>query len=632
MSDVPKKPKAPASIIQTRTQSKLSLTPPNTSKSQALSPGGTGAKKKLKKDATPQKPKSPSKTDASSKESGSGYVCEVCKNSELIRNARLKLESDLIINKLDNFGSIKESISDSLSTFENIDLHLQHLITTTKFDQYQSKVEKIEIDCKTLVDEIAKLTLISNTSTNSQVQTLSDNDLSKIISGINSSSDSMNDLSAKFDQLQTSVDRFVIPSTLGKFACGSRPPPNVHGQPAPDATPPAPACNPAKAYEDYVQKFVSQDMSTDLTTFLSSTSFAEKKGRAVAAFGQVYTYTGSGPPKSTPIPEPIKKLIERIETDYPDHGINSCVVNRYSGSESFLVEHQDNEKDIRAGSNIFSVSLGSTTTLKFRDWLGESEKTLSIEGDSLYVMSQPSQYYWKHRIDNSEHDTESLRYSITLRSVHKSNKNSTIILGDSNTRFLLPTDSAIFGKDMTGHRELTFHIREINPELCAGYQNIVVHTGINDINEYSKGREETDPPPDDVDSHFALLVNKLNEIQRLCPYARLIVSPILPTKLPYLNARAMKFNNLLFDYADYHQNITTLNFSPFLCQQTSLLNKQFATYKNSKHPIHLGRQGICMLGGMFKDAVFRRKVDGRGYNSVVAGRSYALSFPPLDRS
>ena len=436
----------------------------------------------------------------------------------------------------------------------------------------------------------------------------------------------MGDLTARVDRLQNSFDKFVMPTVPPHVP---RPSSSVHNP----STPTTPVYNPTQAYEAYERKFVPHEMSTELTTFFSSANFTEMKGRAVAAFGDVYTYTGSGHQKSTPIPEPIKKLVGRIEKDYPDHGINSCFVNRYSGPESFLVEHQDNEKNIRAGSDIFSVSLGSTSTLRFRNCIDDSENTLSVEGDSLYVMSQPSQYFWKHRIDaTTAPDTEFIRFSITLRSVHKANRNSTIILGDSNTRFLEPCDHKVFGTDMPGRRELTYHIRDIKPELCVGYQNIIVHVGINDLNEYSQGRMTTDPSPDDVESHFSLLADKLNEIQQLCPHARLIVSPVLPTKLGHINERAIKFNKMLFDYSDYHANsIITLNFSSFLDHQTRLLGKQFTSYKNPKHPIHLGRQGICMLGALFKDAVCRRKVDGRDYNSVVAGRSYALNFPPLDR-
>ena len=375
-------------------------------------------------------------------------------------------------------------------------------------------------------------------------------------------------------------------------------------------------------------------MSSELTTLFTSESakFSDKSGRRVAAYGEPYHYTGSKTPKPTSIPKPIIKLIAEIEKDYPDHRINSCVVNKYSGPESFLVEHQDNENSIRAGSNIFSVSLGTRATLKFRDCCG-NEMSLPVEGNSLYVMSQASQHYWKHRIDaDTELNSDSVRYSITLRSVHKTNRNSTIILGDSNTRFLEPTDRRVFGTDMPGRRELTYHIRDIKPELCVGYQNIIVHVGINDLNEYTVGRETSDPSPDEVESHFSLFSSKLNEIQQLCPYARLIVSPVLPTKLEHINERALMFNKMLFDYSQNHAGIIVLNFNSFLDRKTRVLGNQFTSYKNPRHPIHLGRMGICMLGALFKDAVCRRKVDRRGFNSVVAGRASALSFPALPRS
>ena len=536
----------------------------------------------------------------------------------------------MIINKLNNIGSIKESINTSLSKFEDIDLHLQHLLLEPKFDQYQSKVDSIESNCKTLVEEISKLTITSNTSTNSQV--LSDNDFSEIINRIKSSSDSVNDLSAKFDQLQSSVDGFVIPSTLGKS-----PSSNHHLEAPTTSMPLLPTTNPTNAYDKYVREFISTDMdlSTELTNFLTSESakFTDKNGGGAAAYGEPYHYTGSKTPKPTAIPGPIMKLIAEIEKDYPDHCINSCVVNRYTGPESFLVEHQDNEKSIRARSNIFSISLGSMATLKFRDCCSSEEMSLPVEGNSLYVMSQASQHYWTHRIDpDTERDSDFVRYSITLRSVHKANRNSTIILGDSNTRFLEPTDRKVFGTDMPGRRELTFQIRDIDPELCVGYQNIIVHVGINDLNEYSKGRVSTDPSPDDVESHFSLFASKLNEIQQLCPYARLIVSPVLPTKLEHINERALMFNKMLFDYSHNHAGIIVLNFNSFLDRKTDMLGNQFTSYKNPRHPIHLGRQGICMLGALFKDAVCRRKVDGRGFNSVVAGRTYASGFPAFARS
>ena len=232
--------------------------------------------------------------------------------------------------------------------------------------------------------------------------------------------------------------------------------------------------NPTNSYIDYIENYVSETMSCQLSTFLSSAQFSDKNGRSVAAYGEPYHYTGSGSSRSTPMPDPIKELIERINTDYPESGINSCVINKYTGSKSYLPEHQDNEKMIRAGSEIFTISLGSSTTLKFRDCCSteESEESMIVDNRSLYRMSQPSQYYWTHRSNPIDHsvtlDSEYLRYSITLRSVHKHNKNSTIIIGDSNTRFLEPGHRATFGSDMPGCRTLTYHIRDIDPKVYLG--------------------------------------------------------------------------------------------------------------------------------------------------------------------
>ena len=142
--------KKPVSIIQTRTQTKQTLQAPSNSKAQDQSPSNRKVKKP---DGTPHKGTPPTAIDTGNT-TASGYVCDICKNSESIRNSRLKLESDLLITKLNDIGGIKENIMDSLSKFDDIDLHLQHLLTTPKFDNYQCKVQNIENSCNKLVDEI----------------------------------------------------------------------------------------------------------------------------------------------------------------------------------------------------------------------------------------------------------------------------------------------------------------------------------------------------------------------------------------------------------------------------------------------------------------------------------------------
>ena len=75
--------------------------------------------------------------------------------------------------------------------------------------------------------------------------------------------------------------------------------------------------------------------------------------------------------------------------------------------------------------------------------------------------------------------TNTSRYSITFRSVGKNFKNSTIIIGDSNTKHLKFStgkhrEKGTFGYNMPGERVETFHISQIDERerKCLGYQNI----------------------------------------------------------------------------------------------------------------------------------------------------------------
>ena len=460
---------------------------------------------------------------------------------------------------------------------------------------------------------------------------------------------SIHTLTQKVEKLTTSEsNRFAsiekqlsdLHGALNEIKQPHHPSPNTPQPPTSAFTPrpKTPATNPTASHEDYWNDFVTADEGDALFQFLDNeATFTEKRGRSIAAYGVPYFYVGSRPTAkaSTTIPEPIKQLIDKVNRDHQDAAINSVVVNKYFGPSSFLPEHQDNEMSIRAGSTIFTVSLGRRANISFRDCVDKTEQHLEVRSRSMYAMSQASQSYWTHRIDaDPAAATDSVRYSITLRTISKFNKNSTVVLGDSNTRFLDNENNKHrcgFDKTMPGRRIETYHIREIDPAKCIGYQNIVIHVGINSLNEYSKGRVETDFAPHDVDSHSNDLINKLEEIQCLCPRARLIVSPILPTKLMELNERAIKFNRKLYDYVKSKNNtdkIILLDFNSFVCGRTGLLHKQFGSFLRPRNPLHLGSEGIRKLGTMFRDSIFRRYVDGRSYSSVATPQTRVSARDP----
>ena len=412
--------------------------------------------------------------------------------------------------------------------------------------------------------------------------------------------------------------------------------------PPPLVKPPSPAVtvnvpNPTEHIKDYRTNFITEDVESKLNDFLSEQNFENVRGRSVINYGEPYIYNGS--PKNqnaaVPIPEPIKGVMDEIKSKFDNCDINQCTVNKYCDGSSGLSEHSDDERIIKPDSLIFSVSLGSQRDIKFRDVTTGSERVLTPDNRSLYVMSQPSQFLWTHRIDPVDpEDTgkSKVRYSLTFRCVGQSFVNSCIILGDSNTQHLsFGSGKGQFGESLPGKRIETFHIRDIDAAKCIGYKNIVVHVGINDLRDRSPGKHKDDPNPCNIRAHFDNYIYKIAEIKKLCPKSRLIVSPILPTKLMALNDRACHFNRLVWDYvARFETSITILDVHCFLNQQ-GLLDDYWGIYKKPWDKVHLGIYGIRMLAKIIKNCVKYKYVgppEGRSFSSVLSGQG-VHDWPPL---
>ena len=383
-----------------------------------------------------------------------------------------------------------------------------------------------------------------------------------------------------------------------------------HALPVPEPLQAEPIHQHVLAYEP---NFVEQNLSEELVRLFEEKSedFSRntENGHSVISYGHEYEYNGARAvkPLSTDFPEAIKKVVDLIKSQHQDTVINQCLVNMYPDNTSHLPEHSDNETSIVHGSNIFTVSIGATRNVSFTSSVqSEEERVVSAEGNSLYIMSRSSQDTWKHRIDPA---TEScgVRYSITFRYVTKHNENATIVIGDSNTRFLrFGSGKGTFGDKLPGKRVLAFTIDQIKPEECSGYKNVFVHCGVNDI------RNSGSP-----EACANKLISKLERICRLCPTSRVNVSPILPTRLQHLNQKAIAFNKTLFNYINTcNSKIGSLDFSGFLDESMSLLDKRFCRYQK-EDPVHLGSTGIFTLASIIRAKV-NSPVDGRMYRDVIA--------------
>lgn len=396
------------------------------------------------------------------------------------------------------------------------------------------------------------------------------------------------------------------------------------------------ASNPTNYIEDYDEKFLSDEEITDLNLALGSMSFTQVNGRGIASFGQDYQYRGAPKTNSKDIPEPLKNVINKIHNNptYKDEKLNQVVVNKYSGT-THLPEHADDEATIRPSSRIVTVTLGQAMPIKFRDKVTQEDVTLEPVGGSLYAMSMESQYHWTHRIEETTL-SNTTRYSLTFRSVGKQYKNSTIILGDSNTKHLKfssgqQREKGTFGFNMPGQRVETFHINHIDEQKCLGYRNVIIHCGINDIRDSSPGRQPSDPEPTDIEGHINNLINKIVRIKNMCPQSSVVVNPLLPTKNQRLNERVLKFNSLLFQFLGTDkrgEGVRSSNFMEFV-DGRGVLKEEYGVWDRNTNDfskrdiLHVGKSGIRLLAKIIRDSVYTKLITSQNYSSVLLSHSRA---------
>ena len=106
----------------------------------------------------------------------------------------------------------------------------------------------------------------------------------------------------------------------------------------------------------------------------------------------------------------------------------------------------------------------------------------------------------------------------------------------------------------------------------------------------------------DVREKYNVLPSKIDEITKVSPRTKVMVSPILPTALRALNYRIVCFNRLLLSNRErWH----ILNFGDFLDVDNGLLDRNFRSFKNEFDKIHLGYRGISLLTSLVKSGITR---------------------------
>ncbi len=385
-----------------------------------------------------------------------------------------------------------------------------------------------------------------------------------------------------------------------------------HQQGASNAHSPLSIATPSemKCYDSYDTGFLDQDLYRELETFLTSeNSFVDENGHAVLAFGERYSYSGGKAPNNDPLPDCLSTIIDKINSKF-DCNVNSVLVNRYSGPDSYLPEHSDDESSIDPDSSIYTLSVGQTRTVVFTDKFSKIQTLLPVEDNSLYSMSRDSQNCFVHKIEKES--TDGLRYSLTFRAVGNLFRRSTIIVGDSNSKnFAFGEGKGTFGKGLPGKRVKASDVRSISPLDCLSYANVVIQCGVNDIRDSHVGGHKTSTNIN-VDNTFKELKGKIDLICQLKKNINVFICPILPTRSSVLNARAVRFNNLIYsqiiDQNYYRCNMINVS---SLCDATYRTNLLDPAYSRGDM-VHLNRRGTGRLASIIKDVIFLKYNSGKG--------------------
>ena len=293
-------------------------------------------------------------------------------------------------------------------------------------------------------------------------------------------------------------------------------------------------------------------------------------------------------------------------------------MNKYVGPASFIPSHSDVERSIHPNSSIFTVSIGKEATVHFTNIRSGAIHEHVATNGSLYSMSRSSQSCYKHQIKkDSSWAGSDVRLSITFRSVHWRNNNSLLILGDSNTGGLKFANfgregsvdmNGTFGNALPGHREAAFVVDELDASKCLGFNNIVVHCGVNDIRKPDVKSE------DDVREIYTRFKSKINQILHVNKRARVYVDLLLPSKMESCNINIKRFNKLIVDdLCKSYSRIRTIDCYKKFCDSNGFLannlSREFSR-DNQQDYLHLNEGGLKLLSVVIKNTIFYKKRQG----------------------
>ena len=323
-------------------------------------------------------------------------------------------------------------------------------------------------------------------------------------------------------------------------------------------------------------RFLDFNVGSDITVESIAESFDFKSvgNRKVAHVGPAsYRYGGVFHPASEyPSCSALDTIIERIQNKIGIDNFNkqtwNCMATLYNNAKASIPMHSDSQQQV-PGSEIYTVSLGSTRTLKFQNILGPVgvEKNFDLEHGSVHCMSTESQTAWQHGIPPSTDTNCGPRLSLTFRKLQT--ETNTEIPPIRRPDATLDGPSPVATDNSTTHRkkrvlflsdslhrsfpthflnsEDTVCIKKTLPNFCLSnldkfegefsYTDYVfLSCGVNDLSRYGKNSRT-------LFNYFSSLIKVYRQ---KFPNTLFIFNSLLLTSFGWLNDEVMKLNYDIF--------------------------------------------------------------------------------------
>ena len=160
----------------------------------------------------------------------------------------------------------------------------------------------------------------------------------------------------------------------------------------------------------------------------------------------------------------------------------------------------------------------------------------------------------------------------------------------------------------------------MDPLTCTGFNNVVVHCGLNDIRGNDVVSEEQ------VKEVYVAFKTKISDIINLNKRARIYVSTLLPTKSDETNLKIKIFNSFINDdLSKSFKDIRIISHYSKFSSVSGILSRNLSKeFTNSGEPdlLHLNAAGLRLFSSMIKSALFsKRKFVG------IVRKTLALARP-----